>query len=363
MKKVIEIVATVMILLMSVIFFTSCTSSVLAGDRDENINANAVTKVEAKKDEKIRIGFSLPSQYEERWVKDRQNIEEECKKLGIELIVQIANEDIARQEAQCENMISRGIKVLILAPHDIESAAAIVDKAHNAGVKVISYDKLVRGTVVDVYISFDNVKVGEIQGKWLIDNVEEGNIAMLYGAPTDDSAKLLMEGAMKYIEPKVDSGDYKVVMQQPCIDCEPDHAMKHMEDALVATENNIQGVLAYNDDISGGCIEALSAYGLAGKVPITGQGAELAAARRIIEGTQGMTVFKDTRELGKVAVETAVKMAKGEDLAINSKVNNDKIDVPSLLLTPVAVDKENIDKILIDSGYLKKDDVYVSYRQ
>lgn len=361
MKKALEIVAMVMILLMSVFFLTSCTSSVLAENKEINTNANAVTKVEATKDEKIKIGFSLPSQYEERWVKDRQNIEEECKKLGIELNVQIANEDIARQEAQCENMISQGIKVLILAPHDITSAAAIVDKAHNAGVKVISYDRLVRGTVVDVYISFDNVMVGEIQGKWLIDKVAEGNIALLHGAPTDDNAMLFMEGAMKYIKPKVDSGDYKIVMQHPCVDCEPDHAMKHMEDALIATENNVQGVLAYNDDISGRCIEALSAHGLAGKVPITGQDAELAAARRIIEGTQGMTVFKDTRELGKVAVETALKMAKGEDTAINSKVNNDKIDVPSLLLTPVAVDKENIDKILIDSGYLRKDDVYVSY--
>ncbi len=307
----------------------------------------------------IKVGLSLPTQREERWVRDKIKMEEEAKRLGVDLKVQISDNDAQKQLAQCENLIAQGIKVLILAPHDANSAAAIVEKAHKEGIKVISYDRLVMDCDVDVYISFDNVKVGELQGAYITKLVPKGNYVVLAGAPTDNNAKLFREGAMKYIKPLADKGQIKIVMDQWVKDWQPAEAQKLMEQALTANKNKIDAVLAPNDGTAGGCIQALAAQGLAGKVPITGQDAELAAAIRIMKGEQTMTVFKDTRLLGAKAIEVAIKMAKGEELTeANQTVNNNKIDVPSILLTPIAVDKNNLEEVLIKSGYLKKEDVF-----
>jgi D-xylose transport system substrate-binding protein len=203
------------------------------------------------------------------------------------------------------------------------------------------------------------VQVGVLQGTWLTKAVPKGNYAILSGAPTDNNAKLFKQGAMSVIQPLIDSGAVKVVAEQAVVEWKPENALKIMENALTANKNNIQGILAPNDGTAGGCIQALAAQGLAGKVPITGQDAELAAAQRIVKGTQGMTVFKDTRLLADAAVEAAKNMFAGTALAnATQTVNNNKMDVPSILLVPIAVDKSNIDKELIDSGYLAKADVY-----
>ncbi len=309
---------------------------------------------------KPRIGVSLPTQAAERWVRDKLQMEAGFKKAGITVTVQVANEDAGKQVSQCENMFAKGLDVLILAPHDAKGAASIVEKAHAAGVKVISYDRLVMDSDVDYYLSFDNVKVGEIQGQYITKIAPKGNYAIFAGAPTDNNAKLFREGAMKYIQPLIDSGAIKVVSDQWVKDWAPSEAMKLMENALTANNDKITAVLAPNDGTAGGIIEALSARKLAGKVPVTGQDAELAAARRILAGTQAMTVYKDTRALADAAVQMALSLAAGKsiDSQINNSVNNDKIDVPAVLLTPLAVDKANLDKVLIGGGYLKKADVY-----
>lgn len=308
----------------------------------------------------IKVGLSLPTQQEERWVRDRDAMLAEAKKAGVDLRVQISNNDAAKQVSQCENLLSQGIQVLILAPHDATSASTIIDKAVKAGVKVISYDRLVLDSPADYYyLSFDNVKVGELQGEWLTKKVNKGNFIVLSGAPTDNNAKLFKEGAMKFIKPLADKGDVKIVFEQPVKDWAPAEAQKLCEQALTAAGNKVDAVLAPNDGTAGGCIQALAAQNLAGKVPITGQDAELSAAIRIVQGTQGMTVFKDTRLLGAKAVQMAVEMAAGKTVDTQGKVvNNNKKDVPSVLLVPYAVTKENLDKLLIESGYLKKNQVY-----
>lgn len=361
MKKFVKIAALVVTVMM--------LFSVLAGCGDSSTSPSASTvaapapastaDVAAPAADKIKIGLSLATLQEERWVKDKAKMEELAKAQNIDLLVQVANMDAAKQDSQCDNLISQGIKVLIIAPQDAKAAAAIVEKCNKAGVKVISYDRLIMDCDLGIYISFDNVKVGELQGKYFVDHVAKGNIVFLSGAPTDNNAKLFKQGAAKFLQPKIDSGDYKVVMEQGVVDWKPENALKLMENALTLAKNDIQGVLAPNDGTAGGCIQAMTTQGLAGKVTITGQDAEVAAAKRIVEGTQSMTIFKDTRALAAAAIDTAVKLAKGETLAnADQKVNNDKIDVPSILLTPIAVDKANLDKELIDSGYMKKDDVY-----
>lgn len=329
-----------------VVHFVSCVSALLVAGEAQAAG--------------LKVGLSLPTQREERWVKDKKVMEVEAKKLGIDLRVQVTDNDAAKQVAQCENLISQGIKVLILAPHDASSASVIIDKAVKAGIKVISYDRLVTDSPLDYYyLSFDNVKVGELQGEFITKKVAKGNYVVLAGSPTDNNAKLFREGAMKYIKPLADKGAIKIVMDQFVKDWQPSEAQKLCEQALTANKNDVAAVLAPNDGTAGGCLQALAAQGLAGKVPVTGQDAELAGAIRIVQGTQSMTVFKDTRLLGKKAVEMAVQLAQGKPIDTKGKViPNGKRDVPSVLLTPLIVTKENLDELLVKSGYLAKEKVY-----
>jgi D-xylose transport system substrate-binding protein len=308
----------------------------------------------------VKVGLSLPTQREERWVKDKQVMEAEAKKNGIDLRVQVTDNDASKQVAQCENLISQGVKVLILAPHDASSAAVIISKAAKAGIAVISYDRLVTNSPLDYhYLSFDNLKVGELQGEYITKVAPKGNYIVLAGSPTDNNAKLFREGAMKYLKPLADKGDIKIVMDQFVKDWQPSEAQKLCEQALTANKNKIDAVLAPNDGTAGGCIQALAAQGLAGKVPITGQDAELAGAIRIIHGTQSITIFKDTRELGKMAIQMARDLAAGKPIDTQGRtVNNGKKDVPSVLLTPVVVTRDNLDQLLISSGYLSHEQVY-----
>jgi D-xylose transport system substrate-binding protein len=308
----------------------------------------------------VKVGLSLPTQREERWVKDRKRMEEEARKLGIDLRVQVTDNDAGRQLSQCENLISEGVKVLILAPHDGSSASVIVEMAVRAGVPVISYDRLVTGSRADFYYaSFDNLKVGEMQGEFITRKVPKGKYLVLSGSPTDNNAKLYHEGAMKYVRPLAAKGDVRIAMDQPVKDWQPSEAQKLCEQALTANQNQIDAVVAPNDGTAGGCIQALAAQGLAGKVPITGQDAELSAAIRIVQGTQSMTIFKDTRELGRKAVEMALDLANGKAIDTGGRVvNNGKRDVPSVLLTPVVVTRDNLEEVLIKSGYLRKEAVY-----
>jgi len=306
-----------------------------------------------KAGKKIKIGVSLPTQRDERWVRDAQKMKDVAKEEGVDLRMQICDNDASKQMSQCENLIAAGIDILILAPHDATSAAAIVDNAKAAGLKVISYDRLVLDADVDLYVSFDNFEVGKLMGEYLVDRVPKGNYAVFAGAPTDNNAKLYREGALSVIKPLVDKGDIKIVTDQWITDWQPTVAMNLMQNALTATNNKIDAVVAPNDNTAGGIIQALEQVDLAGKVLVTGQDAEDTAAQRILKGTQTMTVFKDTKQQAADAIHAAMKMVNGEDAGATSKVNNRKKDVSSILLKPIVVDKSNIDEVLIKSGFIK----------
>jgi D-xylose transport system substrate-binding protein len=207
---------------------------------------------------------------------------------------------------------------------------------------------MIAGADVDLYVSFDNVKVGEMQGLAITKLAPEGEYVILSGSPDDNNAAQFRTGAMKYIQPLIDKKDVTVAADRAVQDWNPAIAQKIMEEALAANKDKIDAVLAPNDGIAAACIAALSAHNLAGKVPVTGQDAELAAAQRIVKGTQLMTVYKNTRKLGAVAVQAALAMALGQPVTmINGKTNNGKSDIPSILCEPVAVDKSNIDSTLI----------------
>jgi len=325
---------------------------------DDKKNAEEKQNIENTQENKIKIRSIPSSQQEDRWIMDFKAIQEECDRQNIELIYDTAEMDADRQASQCLSMLSKGIQMLILIPYDAQKAAKIVEEAHKKNIKVISYDRLIIGADVDMYITFDNEKVGELMGKALTQAVPKGNYVFLKGAPNDRNCFYVTRGAMKYIQPLIDKGDVKIVFEDSVIDWKPENALNLMNKAIEENPNNIHGVFAPNDATAGACIEALTAHNLISKIPVTGQDSEISAVRRILSGTQLMTIFKDTRELGKKSIEIAKKMVNGETVDISTKLNNEKIDVPTIYLTPEAITKQNIDDLLINSGYLSRDSVY-----
>src|SRR5919112_3805142 len=311
-----------------------------------------------KAGEKVYIGFSMDTLKEERWQRDKQLVEARAAEVGAQLESQVANGDDAVQTKQCDNFLTKGVDVLIVAPHNGEIAASIVENAHAKGVPVISYDRLIRNSEPDLYVSHQVVKMGEMQGDYALKHVPKGNYVLIGGAPTDNNARLLRDGQMNVIKPAVDRGDVKIISDQFAKEWKAEEAQRLTEDALTKTKNDIQAVVASNDGTAGGAISALDVAGLTGKVLVTGQDAQLDAVQRIAKGTQTMTIYKPIKPLADSAVDSAIKLARGEALNAPDKINNGKIDVPAILQEPQAVDKANLMATVIKDGYQKCEDVY-----
>ncbi len=312
------------------------------------------------KDGKVVIGLAMPSQIVERFVRDKDFFVEAARARGDEVLVQIADEDQAKQNAQVENLIAQGIDVLVINPHDSAAAATAVASAKAAGIPVVSYVRLVTDAAVDAWVADDFFATGEIQGQYLADRVPKGNYILLHGAPEDFVSTLFYDGAMSKLQPLIDRGDIKVIVDQAAKAWQPTNALAIVENGLTISDNKIDAVLSPNDGLAGGAIEALAAQNLAGKVVVTGGDAGLDAAKRIVAGTQSMTVYRDIKALAETAVIVAERLARKEPLAdlVQRNVNNGQVDVPSIFGKAVAVDKTNLDSILIDSGFQKRQDVY-----
>lgn len=323
----------------------------------ETAKPAAETKPAEKK--KIRIGLSMDTLKEERWQKDRDIFKAKAEAAGAEVLVQSANSDDALQNSQAENLLTQGVDVLVVVPHNAKTSATIVESAHKLKVPVIAYDRLILDSDVDLYVSFDNVKVGELQAEALVKNHPKGNYLLIGGAPTDNNARMFRDGQMNVLKPLIDKGDIKVVADQWAKDWQPVEGLKITENALTKNNNKIDAVVASNDGLAGAAVQALGEQKLAGKVSVSGQDADLAACQRIVTGTQTMTVYKPIKALAEKAAELALKLAKKEELTEATKtVNNGKKDVPSVLITPIAVDKSNIADTVIADGFHKVEDVY-----
>ena len=306
----------------------------------------------------VRIGFSMDTLKEERWQRDKQLIEERAKQVGAQLDVQVANGDDAVQTKQADNMLTKGVDVLIVAPHNGEIAASIVDAAHRKGVPVISYDRLIRNADVDLYVSHQVERIGEMQAEYALQHVPKGSYLLIGGSPTDYNAILLRKGQMKVLQPAIDRKDVKIISDQFAREWKAEEALRLTEDALTRTDKKIDAIVASNDGTAGGAVSALEAAGLAGKVLVTGQDAQKDALQRIVKGTQTMTIYKPIKPLADAAVDAAIKLAKKEPVDAKDKVNNGKKDVPSILITPIAVDKNNVDTTVIKDGYHTHADIY-----
>lgn len=318
------------------------------------------------------VGVSMPTKSSERWVNDGANMKKEFEALGYSVDLQYAEDVIENQVAQIENMITKGVEVLVIAAIDGESLTDVLQKAADQDIKVIAYDRLIKNSEhVSYYATFDNFKVGVLQASYLEEKLglKEGkgpfNIELFAGSPDDNNAYFFFDGAMSVLKPYIDSGKLVVksgqtqMEQVATLRWDGATAQARMDNLLSANyaSDTVHAVLSPYDGISIGIISSLKGvgYGTADKpMPvISGQDAELASVKSIIAGEQTSTVFKDTRELAKVAVNMAEAVLQGKEAEVNDTETYDngvKV-VPSFLLEPVSVDKDNYKEVLVDSGY------------
>ena len=298
----------------------------------------------------IKIGLSFDSLLVERWQKDRDIFIAEAEKLGAECTFLSADGDARKQNEQCDVLLGQGIDVLVIVPKSATAAARAVQQAGKQGVPVLSYDRLILGAEVDVYLSFDNERVGQMQGEYLVSK-KKGRYFLLGGSPDDNNAKMFRAGQMKAIQPLVDSGEITLVGDNWADGWSPKKAREIIENLLVTVGKEVDVIVASNDGTAGGVIQALKAQGLEGKVLVSGQDADLQACKRILAGTQAMTVYKPLRELATRGAQIAVQLARGETVTANTTLHNGAIDVPSVLLDPVSLDRENLVAVLTEDGY------------
>lgn len=326
-----------------IFFLTLCASLLLAGMA---CHAKEVT-----------IGMAIDDLRLERWQKDRDIFVNKAQSLGAKVFVQSANGNEERQISQLENMINRGVDVLVIIPYNGQVLSNVVKEAKHQGIKILAYDRMINNADIDFYLSFDNEKVGMLQAQSLLQQVPSGNYFLMGGSPVDNNARLFRAGQMKVLKPRIDQGKINIVGDQWVDGWLAENALKIMENALTASNNNIDAVVASNDATAGGAIQALNAQGLAGKVAISGQDADLAAIRRIIAGTQTMTIYKPIRELATTAAAIAVELGNNQQPKATTTLNNGLKDVPSRLLTPVVVNKSNIAETVIKDGFHKESEL------
>lgn len=309
------------------------------------------------------IGVILPdSKSSVRWeTADRKYLEEAITAAGFKADIQNAEGDKQKMATIADSMIAEGVKVLMIVNLDSDSGATILKKAKDAGIKTIDYDRLTLGGGADVYISFDNVQVGTLQGEGLVkclsdQGATKPKIAVLNGSPTDNNATLFKQGYDAVLKPHFDDGSYVLVDDQSVPDWDNQKGGQIFEQMLATAGGSVDGVLAANDGLGGAAIAVLQKNGL--KVPVTGQDASVDGLRNILTGDQCMTVYKAVKTEAEAAANAAIALASGQAPDTNGTVTDTQLntEVPAVLATPVAIYKDNV-KDVIDDGYQTKDDV------
>lgn len=340
-KKIISLILTT-----AVIFISACSDS---GNDQSQFNENDSNT--------IRIGFLMDTLKEERWQRDRDFFVARAKELGAEVIVQNGNNDSEEQVNQLKFLLEQDIDILVVVPHDAEKASYLVQMAKREGKKVISYDRLVRNAGVDLYISFDAVKVGALMAENVLKVAPEGNYLVINGAKTDFNSFMYNEGVKKVLDAPIKNGSINIIGETWAEDWKPEEAFKFVESTLQEGKK-LDAVIAANDSLAGAVIEALAERRLAGKIPVSGHDADLAGCQRVVEGTQLMTVYKPIDKLAMMAAETAIKMAKGEEIDVEDEIYDGRQNVPQYVIQPIAVTKETIGDTVIQEGFHKLEDVY-----
>ncbi|WP_159887985.1 sugar ABC transporter substrate-binding protein [Paenibacillus puerhi] len=311
-------------------------------------------------DKKIRIGIAMKTEVQPRWKFDMQYMQEKADELGAELVVQWANDDVSKQSNQVENLLSQGIDVLVIVPVS-DKTGPVVDKAKSAGVPVIAYDAMIQDSDIDLYVTRNNYKVGELQAQAALKYTGgKGNFVLLKGDP----ATTVAQGIAKAYEDilKKDS-NIKIVAEQWHQNWSTERALKTAEDALSAQNDNIQAFISSNDGMAMGIAQAVKGRNLDGKVFISGLDVEVGSARLIAEGIQTMSVWTKLADGAQRTIEAAVQLAKGETPKSDETTNNGKKDVPTLAVDVMEVNKDNLCSFINEiapSGWMTEKEVFVN---
>lgn len=309
-------------------------------------------------EKKIQIGLSFDSFVIERWQRDRDVFVSVAKELGAEVNVQNANGVVEEQKRQIDYFIQKEMDVIVIIAIDPSSLRESVSKAKAAGIKVVSYDRLIDDADVDLYISFDNEMVGDMMARALVEeDLENGSVIMIGGSPTDNNVPMV-EGAFKRVMSK-----HRVQI----LDSVHADNWRAEEAAAYIYANPLKiaqtdAIMCGNDDLATQAVRALAETRQAGDILVVGQDADLAACQRIVEGTQVMTVYKPVERLATRAAEEAVALAKGGEITGDDVVTIDsgKYKIPYIALEPISVNRDNIDEVIIGSGFHLKEDVYLN---
>ncbi len=309
--------------------------------------------------EKIVIGFAMDTLVHERWLRDRDIFVATAREMGAEVILQIAYSDSREQERQVQYLLDQGIDVLVLVPHDAVSAADMVKKAKDRGVKVISYDRLVKNANVDLYISFDNVKVGELMGQAAVSQTPAGNYLLLNGSEGDNNSSMFRSGYMSVLEEGIGNGTIQLVGETWVVDWLYENALSDMQKA-VDSDTKIDAIIAGNDTLASAAIRVLAEKRLAGAVTVVGHDADLDGCQRVVEGTQYATIYKPIDIEATKGAEFAVMLAKGDPIQANDTIDDGRYDVPFYKIEPILVTKENMVDTIIKDQFHRMEDVYMN---
>lgn len=306
----------------------------------------------------IVVGVSWANFQEERWQTDEAAIVAVIEAAGATYISADAQSSAAKQLTDVENLIAQGADVLIIVAWDTDAIGPAVESAVAEGIPVIAYDRLIENPEA-FYITFDNVEVGRMQARAILEAQPTGNYVFIKGNAADPNADFLHGGQLEVLQAAIDAGDITVVGEAYTDGWLPANAQRNMEQFLTANNNNIQAVVASNDGTAGGVIAALEAQGLAGVIPVSGQDGDHAALNRIALGTQTVSVWKDARELGRTAAEVALQLAMGTAMADieGAVIFSDGprgADMTSVLLAPVPITSDNLD-VVIDAGWVSQE--------
>jgi D-xylose transport system substrate-binding protein len=316
----------------------------------------AVLLITACTKDPVKIGFSVGDFSSDRWSQEPQIFQDKATALGATVQFEYAYGDAAQQAEQVKKLIASGIQVLIIFPASTDNWAPLVEEAHQAGVTVIAYDRMLKNANVDYYFSFYNEDVGRQQAQYAVNLRPKGNYILLGGPTSDFNSVLFMQGQQEVLKPYVEKGDIKIVLEKHLSTWNAIDAYNEMQTFLEGNKARIDAVLAANDELAGGSIMALETMLDTLDMVITGQDASVGGCQNIINGTQSMTIYKSIRNLAMEAAEAAVRLARGEKIThAVSLVSNGTRDIPAVLLKTVVVDRNNLKETVIADGFIKED--------
>lgn len=315
-------------------------------------------EVKVKEDTgKIQIGICFDSFLIERWERDRDVFVSTARDLGAEVNVQNANGSLEEQISQIEYLIEKEMDVIVIVGIDGDGLADVVKKAKDAGIIVIAYDRMIHNADADLYVSFDNEKVGTLMGEAMVaEGLPGKKVLMLTGPTADNNVAMVNSGFLKVM----DAHDIQVVDIMYADGWKPEYASDYIYEHPEVLEE-VDGIMCGNDSLATHTVRVLAEKRRAGKILVTGQDAELEACQRIVEGTQVMTVYKPVEKQARVAAECAIALAKGETVeGINMVMSDGTYGISSIVLEPIAVNKDNIDEVIVENGFHLREEVYLN---